>query len=148
MGDERPKVSVSLVCPPAFDYGGDSGATAGQRWPRWVRDFEYYLNGSGIQCDDQKKDVFLYLAGADVRDICDALPTEERTYAQLRAALATHFTPQQNLDFEYYRFGQMRKNANESLDNFVVRLRAAAKLCSYTTTADAEIKKQVIMGCR
>jgi hypothetical protein len=62
--------------------------------------------------------------------------------------LTAHFQPLKSLDFEYFSFGQVRQKPNESMDDFVVRLREAGKSCEYVATLDAVIKKQIISGCR
>jgi len=41
----------------------------------------------------------------------------------------------------------MRQSKQESIDDFAVRLRAAAILCEFGEDSDAEIKRQIIIGC-
>ena len=45
-----------------------------------------------------------------------------------------------NLDFEIFNFGQIKQRDLESVDDFVIRLRASAVKCEFADK-DAEIKK-------
>ena len=53
MGDPK-VVTIILECPRPFEYGLDNRATAAQRWPCWLSDFENYVDGSGVEVDTQK----------------------------------------------------------------------------------------------
>jgi hypothetical protein len=72
MGDEAvAMVSLNLQAPRAFEYSFESRATAGQRWPKWIRECKRYLTSSGVAYATQKLDALLYLVGPDVSDIYD-----------------------------------------------------------------------------
>ena len=98
--------------------------------------------------ETQKLDTLLYLVGPDVSDIYDTMAKTTNSFDEAVTLLTAHFQPLKNLDFEYFSFGQIRQKSNESMDDFVVRLREAGKRCEYVATLDAEIKKQIISGCR
>jgi hypothetical protein len=149
MTEEQPIVALSLQAPRAFDFSLENRSTAGQRWTKWIRECTRYLNGSGVKNGAQKLDTLLYLVGPDVSDIYDTMTKTNNTFEEAVTLLTAHFLPLKNLDFEYYNFGQMRQKSGESVDDFVVRLKEAGKRCEYATTVlDAEIKKQVILGCK
>ena len=50
-----------------FDCPETAGISA--RWERWLRAFELFAKGRGVQNVNQKKVLFLYTAGLDVQDI-------------------------------------------------------------------------------
>ena len=50
-----------------FDCPEIAGISA--RWERWLRAFELFAKGRGVQNVNQKKALFLYTAGLDVQDI-------------------------------------------------------------------------------
>ena len=50
-----------------FDCPETAGFSA--RWERWLRAFELFAKGGGVQNVNQKKALFLYTAGLDVQDI-------------------------------------------------------------------------------
>ena len=50
-----------------FDCPETAGISA--RWERWLRAFELFAKGRGVQNVNQKKALLLYTAGLDVQDI-------------------------------------------------------------------------------
>jgi hypothetical protein len=75
-------VSLSLQPPRPFEYSVESRTTAGQRWPRWLRECQRYLSSSRVVNERQKKDAFLYLVGSDVCDIYDQQTKATETYEE------------------------------------------------------------------
>ena len=141
-------VNVSLLGPGEFPYDDESRYTAGTRWPIWIRDFELFLVGSGVEDADQKKAILLYTMGGTARSVYYTLKGASDDYEQVKKVCATYFAPFKNLDYEMFMFGRMRQRESESLDDFIIRLRVAAERCEFDAkTIDAEIKRQVISGC-
>ena len=142
-------VSMTLLGPGEFPYNDELRGTAGTRWPVWVRDFELYLEGSGVKDAGQKKSLLLYTMGTAAREIYFTIKGGSDDYAAVKKAMSTYFAPLKNLDYEIFVFSQMRQRESESLDDFVIRLRVAAARCEFATGAvDGEIKRQVICGCQ
>jgi len=69
-------------------------------------------------------------------------------YNDVIEKLNKHFNPMKHVDFHIYQFGEMKQGENESMADFVVKLRKAAVLCEFNASADAEIKRQIIRGCK
>ena len=141
-------VTVSLQCPAAFDYDDESRATAGTRWPVWMEDFNFFVDGTGITDKAQKLSVLLHVVGRAVREIYSTLKKDGDDFDAVVAALNNFFSSMKNTDYEIFQFSQAKQRETESVDDFIVRLRVAAKKCGFTTTADTEIKRVVISGCR
>ena len=143
-------VTVSLQSPREFLYDDESKATAGTRWSKWIRDFETFIVGSGIENDGQIKAILLHVVGDRAADIYATLgkPATD-SYGDVKAVFETHFKPMKNLAYEVFMFGEMRQKEQESLDDFVVRLRAQAVLCEFSVgEIDKEIIRMVIRGCK
>jgi hypothetical protein len=51
-----------------------------------------------------------------------------------------------HVDFHIYQFGVMKQGENESMADFVVKMRKAAVLRELNANADAKIKRQIIRG--
>ncbi len=105
--------------------------------------------GSNIDDKDQKKAILLHVAGEAVREIYYAQEDASHSYKEIQDILSAHFDPMKNVDYAIYKLGMMKQNSNESMDDFVVRLRAQAAACNFKDKDEqaAEIKKQVIRGC-
>ena len=54
--------------------------TIAQRWTKWVKQVELYVIASGVTDADQKRALFLHMAGPDIQDIYDTLSASGDTY--------------------------------------------------------------------
>ena len=115
-------VSISLNSPAEFHYDDESRATAGTRWPVWIRDFELYLDGSGVSNAAQKKAILLHVVGKSSRDIYYTMKKDDDNYDAVKKAFSDYFAPMKNTDYEIFNFGQMKQRDSESVDDFVIRL--------------------------
>jgi len=63
-------------------------------------------------------------------------------------ALNTHFTPQRSLQFEQHTFRQADQKPNESISQYVTRLRQLGEHCDFDKySLDEAIKDQLIEHC-
>ena len=138
--------NISLTCPGPFSYDDETRMTAGIRWATWIKELELYMEASNIDHKPQMKAILLHVVGRAARDIYYAKANAGDDYDTVKRCLTSHFDPLINVEFEIFKFGEMRQRETESLDDFVVRLRAAAQLCRFTDI-DNEIKKQVVRSC-
>lgn len=109
--------------------------------------------------EGRKKAMLLHFAGDDVFDIASTIDTTPRAadanngvaaetvYAATKRALNQYFCPTQNKEFNIYVFRQTKQATDESIDQFYSRLKKAALGCEFADV-DAEIKSQIIQGCR
>ena len=141
---------INLTCPCPFVYDDESRNTAGVRWTTWIRDLELYMDASNIDHKPQRKAILLHAVGGPSREIYYTKGQPNDDYDATKMCLQNHFSPLVNTDFEIFTFGEMRQRDSESLDDFVVRLRLAAKTCGFANekVVLAEIKKQLIRGCK
>ncbi|XP_068227889.1 uncharacterized protein [Palaemon carinicauda] len=90
-------------------------------------EFKIYIEALDTMKDGQKKALFLYTAGREVRKVFKTLqPTDDTNEAAIKA-LTTYFAPQVNKCFERYQFtAQAYQKDHESLYSFVTRLKNLA----------------------
>ena len=135
---------------PAFDCI-DSVNLAG-RWRRWRRSFTYYLDARGTMTPTRKKALLLHTAGIQVQDIFETLSVEaqgeEDEYSQAIQALDEYFLPKSNTTYERHCFRQLQQSENETVDQFVTRLRHQAELCNFADQKDDHIRDQFIDKCK
>ena len=141
------------------DLGGlttfDCGETQniGSRWKRWLRAFEFFAEGKGIGDAKQKRSLLLHAAGMPVQDIYHTLtvadPGEESdVYKETVKALDGYFTPQVNVPFERHVFRNMEQKSNESVEQYITRLREKATTCEFDEAkVNEQIRDQVIEKC-
>lgn len=101
--------------------------------------------------DDNKSALFITIMGAEVYEILGslALPKlpSQLSFEQIMKKLREHFKPQVNKRAERYKFNQIKQDSGESINDFVVRLKAIAQTClfgEFLGEAGAEYKNKAL----
>ena len=130
-----------------FDVTGDPSGV-GQRWKRWKRAFKLYIVGKGVTDDKQKQALLLHMAGLGVQEIFFTLVEEDavKTYAETETLLKDYFEPKANIPFERHQFRQTLQG-QDTVDQWVCRLRQQAANCDYGNGADEQIRDHIIDKC-
>ena len=124
--------SVDVGSLVAFDMKGDLNGIS-QRWKKWRRSFCLYLMGKGVTDDKQKRALLLHAAGIDVHEIHFTLVSEEEsaTFKETMNMLDDYFIPKSNVAFERHLFRQIAQVSDETVDQFVCKLRQQAASCDF-----------------
>ncbi|XP_070546576.1 uncharacterized protein [Ptychodera flava] len=138
-----------------FDCAGDA-ATVDKWWKKWLDSFKLFADAKGLILDTDKPNIarqrraqLLHLAGPDVQDVFSTLddtgtPTE---YSKAVDALNSHFVPVANSAYARRSFRSLTHEKGETVQQFVTRLRRAAKDCEFGADADNQIRDEVIAKC-
>ena len=82
-----------------------------------------------------------------MQDVFATLADTGATYDEAVAALNAHFQPQVNVTFQRHVSRRECQKANETVSQFVVRLRKLAQHCEFGAVTDAFIRDQVVDKC-
>ena len=130
---------------PPFDPVGDPTSLS-QRWKSWKRRFETYLVALDVKDDKQKRALLLYQAGQETQEIFHTLTKTGENYETALAKLDEYFLPKKNVDYETFQFRQAKQKSDETVEQFVTRLRKLAVNCEFSAL-DRELKSAVIQNC-
>ena len=97
-----------------FTPHGEPNALS-QKWEKWKKSFQYFIEASGITAEARKKALLLQLVGTDTQDIFETLNPAKNSYESALAALDTHFAVRKNIAFERSIFHKARQHSNESI---------------------------------
>jgi hypothetical protein len=121
-------VSLEVGSVPNFDCHGEA-ATVGTRWSRWLKAFNFYIDGKGVKDNEQKVALLLHSAGMDTQDIFDTLDEvpfvsqgdgdTDNVYKQAVRKLYSYFTPKTNIPYERHIFRSMKQQENETVDQLL-----------------------------
>ena len=67
-------------------------------------------------------------------------------YETALAKLDEYFLPKKNVDYETFQFRQAKQKSDETVEQFVTRLRKLAINCEFSAL-DRELKSAVIQNC-
>ena len=139
------QLQIPAVSP--FQPHGDTNTIA-QRWTKWKKSFNYFLAASGVTEEARKKALLLHLVGSETQDIFDTLTPASDSFQDALKALSDHFEPKKNVTFERSVFHRATQNQNETIEQYVTRLRQLSLHCEYGEETDNNIRDQVITSCR
>ena len=110
-----------------------------------------FATEKGVKNGHQKKALLLHTAGLNVQDIYFTLTEEggSDSYQTAKATLNKYFKPQANVPYERLCFRETSQLANETVEQFVTRLRQKAQTCEFgdAATVAEQIRDQVISKC-
>jgi len=139
----------------AFETTGDA-STVSIRWKAWLEEFEAYADSKGLfitvdseENKAQRRALLLYIAGPAVRETFKTLAEIGNAidYDAAITALNTHYTVQPNATYQRHLFRKAIQNADETVAQYVTRLKKASLGCDYTD-GDNQIRDQVVEHCR
>ena len=140
-GSERPL--------PTLDLSGPASQSA-ERWRKWKRAYQYYSDGKGITNPKRQTAQLLHLAGLQLHDIYEELPNpdpvadNEDEYKVCIRKLDKYFHVKNNVPYERHVFRQLSLKNNETVDQFITRLRQQAHLCDFGTSLNDNLRDQLI----
>ena len=137
-------VAVEVGSLQPFQVKGDPHSVS-QRWRKWKRAFQLYVLGKGITNDSQKRGLLLHTAGLDVQEVYFlhwCLMVQRRNYAETFKVLDDYFILKANVPFERHLFRQISQSSEETVDQFVCRLRQRAASCEFGEREDEYIRDQ------
>lgn len=117
-----------------------------QRWKSWMKRFQTYVAALDIKEDKQKRALLLYQAGEATQEIFETLEGTGKDYKTAKEKLDEYFSPKKNVDYEIFQFRKATQQPNETVDQFVTRLRKLAATCEFHDVS-REIKSAVIQNC-
>ena len=105
--------------------------------------------GTTAETKQRRRAMLLHLAGPDVQEIFTTLTEtgDATNYASAVEALNVYFVPQVNSAFARQTFHRITQNPGETVQQFVTRLRKAAKDRDFGTYTDKQIRDAVLNKC-
>ncbi|KAF0300059.1 uncharacterized protein FJT64_027342 [Amphibalanus amphitrite] len=108
-----------------------------------------------IQGPTRRCAVLLHLVGPDIADVSDSLPEEEAEgpeedeFTRLKRKLVRYLVPRNNVVAERGKFQGMTMEPEESLEDFLARLRTQILRCGYEPAqVNRELRDRCVLGSR
>lgn len=143
-----------------FDIEKDAH-TLKHAWDEWLDTFELVLESKNILTQREKYVLLMTRGGKEIRQIFkNQAPCEEEEleirpprlvipeYDNAIIRLNKYFGSKINARMELDRFRAMKQTPDEDFNKFLLRLRAQANRCDFSTRTDDEVLHQVMQGAR
>ena len=142
----------NFVVPPIpffDDFVGDEKTQTGPKWDKWIVRLENMMAANNITDDGQKRSVLLHYVGEKSFEDFQLLPDTGDDYATAKTSLATHFKPQEFVEYAKAVFRAMRQEPGESIDTYYMRLKQQASMCNFGNDAaiQTELKSHIVQTC-
>lgn len=136
-----------------FKYSDDSG-TLHSKWLKWKRGFQIFLEASNVTDDKKKLSSLLHYGGLDLQEIYythivnkNAVTNNDtNVYVSTILLFDNYFSTQKNIMYERYLFRQLKQEDDETVNNFINRLKDHALKCYFDNSND-HIIAQIIDKC-
>jgi hypothetical protein len=136
-----------IPTPKPFKVTG-TNTNLSKSWATYIKRFDYYIQATGITKDEQKRALLLHLGGDEIQDIFETLDCGN-SFADAIDALTEYFNPKKNIAYERHVFRQAKRNQDETIDNFVIRLKQLSLSFDYPgEIVNYMIRDQVIENCK
>ena len=141
----------------------DYSSNVAEEFGLWLEDIDDYMAICKVADPREKKQLFMNLAGLELRRIVKGLvvptspPLEDGSagdvYKTLTDAILAYFRPAVNTTAERHKFRKMMQRDDETVTSFVGRLRAKVELCEFaSTTVDSvvngQLRDQLVAGIK
>ncbi|CAH2105722.1 unnamed protein product [Euphydryas editha] len=130
-------MSSNLPSLEKLDLEGDN-ASLGQRWEKWKRSLNIYLEATDITTPVKKRATLLLLGGSNLQEIfynlpgANVEPTNNNNVFEIAIQkLNDYFTPKQSKVYERHVFRLIRQEEGEKFEKFIIRLRNQAEKCQF-----------------
>ena len=138
---------LDLPTPKPFKVLGEQ-TNLSRSWENYVKRFEYYISASGVTKDEQRKALLLHLCGEEIQDIFETFVDPGNSYKDTVEKLTEYFNPKKNIAYERHIFRQAQQEHEETIDNFVIRLKKLSVSCEYPDgSVNDMIRDQVVEKC-
>ena len=121
---------AKIPLPSSFDF------TTPESWPSWKNRFERFRSLTKLDHEPEERQIssLLYAMGEESENIFEALPLSEsdrKKWTQVIQTLDNYFQPSINVIHQRTLFEQCVQLPTETVEEFVRRLRLAAKYCQF-----------------
>ena len=125
-----------------------------EQWTRWKRRFEQYRIASGLDGEDQPRQVcvFLYCMGQDAEDVLTSTTITEanrKDYKKVIEELDKFFKVRRNVIFERAKFNRRDQLPEETTEEYITALYGMIDFCEYEERFKEEmLRDRLVVGIR
>ena len=125
-----------------------------EEWPQYVERLEHFFDANGLTGEDsmaKRRSTFLSVIGPApyklLRSLLSPERPNEKTFEELTAVLANHYSPPPSEVMQRYRFNSRSREPGESVATSVVaELRRLAEFFHFGTTLNKVIRDRLVCG--
>ena len=122
-------------------------------WPKWKKRFEQFRVASGLNKEDEPRQVstLLYCLGEEADDVLSStnITKEDRDkYDTVIAKFDAFFQVRKNVIFERAKFNRRIQKEGESAEQYITALYSLVETCEYGTLKEEMLRDRIVMGIR
>lgn len=119
------------------------------QWKSWLQHYEWFERATGMYMKDEEMQIstFMTAIGTDWFELYNNFkPNETNNLKRIKQKFSEHFLPKTNTAFETLVFNNIKQDANESFDDFLIRAQTQIKKCEFGNLEDRLLRDKIIIG--
>ena len=139
--------AVPLTPPQPFDFKKPD------EWLKWKRRFEQFLSASGLDKDDEARQVstLMYCLGDDAEGVLASTNIKDddrKKYKEVMAKFDDYFKVRKNIIYERAKFNTRDQKEGETADEYITALYELIETCEYGTFKEEILRDRLVVGIR
>ena len=139
--------NVRLQPPDPFDFKQPDN------WTRWLDRFEQFRVASGLDKEDEPKQVsrLLYCAGEEAADVLASTgisADNRKKYGTVVEKFNAYFEVRKNVIFERARFNKRNQLEGESIEQYITVLYGLVEKCEFRDFKEELLRDRIVVGIR
>lgn len=125
-----------------------------ENWKRFKQRFNLYIEATdyGAKADKVKTSLLLHVIGDEAIDIYNNFTydndDDKWVLATVIAKFEAYFTPKKNVTLERFHFNRCVQLPEETIDQYLTRIRVLSKNCEFGNLEDSLVKDRLVCGIR
>ena len=119
-------------------------------WESYCERIQLYFTANEITENDKKRAVLLTVVGSKTyklfRNLTYPAKPSTKSYDELVECMKNHHQPARNSIMERYKFFSRNRKPNESINEYIAKLRELAEYCNFGAVLDDMLRDRVVCG--
>ena len=121
-------------------------------WKRFKQRIELYMDATGASKKDDKAktSLLLHVMGEKAIDVYNTFvfqdAGDEMKYNKVIEQFEAYCSPKKNITLERFHFNRCTQEKDESIDQYVTKLKALSKTCEFGTLENSLVKDRIVFG--
>ena len=117
-----------------------------QKWLKWITKLTRYFTFKELDDTDAKTNELFLFGGYDLEQVYKQVEEQHDDYDDVIRKLTAHFNTAHSAHLNRFKFRNIEQMEEETFDEFVSKVRIAAKTCNFTNEEE-EITSHIIQRC-
>lgn len=121
-----------------------------QTWDEYTEILEQFFMANGIDQAEKQRAILISVVGAAtyslMRNLLSPAKPKDKTFQELVLLMKNHYDPKPSEIVQRYKFDSRARKPNETVMEYVAKLRRLAQDCNYGNTLQQMLRDRIVCG--